>query len=145
MADLCRPLRAAAAAEGEGEKPGTAGKDSKPGNPLPPGGWSAPVKPGWKLELKADANPGKTGAEEGTPTAAACSGATDATEEGAAPDSPINEDSTAPPLALPPDTGSLGNVVGLGPGERPGNIEAAELSPRANGEAAVGAGLAKPW
>lgn len=43
MAELCRPLRAAAA-EGEGEKPGTAGKDSKPGNPLPPGDWSAPVK-----------------------------------------------------------------------------------------------------
>lgn len=37
MDGLWRPLRAAG--EAEGEKPGTPGKDSKPGNPLLPGGW----------------------------------------------------------------------------------------------------------
>jgi len=37
MSGLWRPPRFAG--EAEGEKPGTPGKDSKPGNPLLPGGW----------------------------------------------------------------------------------------------------------
>ncbi|TNN78998.1 hypothetical protein EYF80_010677 [Liparis tanakae] len=37
MAGLWRPPRFAG--DAEGEKPGTPGKDSKPGNPLLPGGW----------------------------------------------------------------------------------------------------------
>lgn len=100
------------------------------------------------MELKADAKPGKTGDDDGTPTAAAaaaCRGATDATEDGVAPGSPMNEDNTGLPEPCPPDTPSPGKVVGLGPGGRPGNIEGAEVRPRPKGEAAFGAALgAKP-
>lgn len=105
--------------------------------------------PGWKLELKADAKPGKTGDDDGTPAAAAaaaaCSGATDATEDGVAPGSPMNEGNTGLPALWPPDTPSPGKAVGLGPGGRPGNIEGAEVRPRPKGEAALGVALgAKP-
>ena len=41
MAGLWRPLREAG--EPEGEKAGTPGKDSRPGKPPPPGGWSPPL------------------------------------------------------------------------------------------------------
>lgn len=147
MVGLWRPPRAAG--EAAGEKPGTPEKDSKPGKPLLPGGWSPLLSPGWKLELNADANPGKTGDDDGTPTAAAaaaaCSGATDATEEGVAPGSPMNEDNAGLPAPCPPDTPSPGKAVGLAPGGRPGNIEGAEVRPRPKGEAALGAALgAKP-
>ena len=71
--------------------------------------------PGWKLELKADAKPGKTGDDDGTPAAAAaaaaaaaCRGATDATEDGVTPGSPMNEDNTGLPAPCPPDTPSPG-------------------------------------
>lgn len=99
------------------------------------------IYPGWKLELKADAKPGKTGDDDGTPSAApaACSGATDATEAGAAPDSPMNEGSTG--LLVPPDTPSPGKAVGLAPGGRPWNIDGAEARPRPKGEAAAGVAL----
>lgn len=150
MVGLWRPLRAAG--EAEGEKPGTPGKDSKPGKPLLPGGWSPLLSPGWKLELKADAKPGKTGDDDGTPAAAAaaaataCSGATGATEEGVAPGSPMKEDNTGLPAPCPPETPSPGKPAGLGPGGRPGNIEGAEVRPRPNGEAELGAALgARPW
>lgn len=143
---MWRPPRAAG--EAEGEKLGTPGKGSKLGNPLLPGGWRPLVNPGWKLELKADAKPGKTGDDDGTPAAAAaaaaataCSGAADATEDGVAPGSPMNEDNTGLPALCPPDTPNPGNPAGLGPGGRPGNIEAAEVRPRPKGEAALGAAL----
>lgn len=142
MAWLWRPLRVAG--EAEGEKPGTPGKDSKPGNPLLPGGWSPLLNPGWKLELKADAKPGKTGDDDGIPAAAAaaaaaaCSGATDATEDEEAPASPMNEDNTGLPAPCPPETPNPGKAAGLAPGGRPGNIEAAEVRPRPNGEAPPG-------
>lgn len=107
--------------------------------------------PGWKLELKADAKPGKTGEDDGTPTAAAaaaaaaCSGATDATVDGVAPGSPINEVKTGLPAPCPPATPSPGKAVGLAPGGRPGNIEGAEVRPRPKGEAALGGAFgAKP-
>lgn len=104
------------------------------------------------MELKADAKPGKTGDDDGTPAAAAaaaaaaaCSGATDATEDGVAPGRPMNEDNTGLPALCPPDTPSAGKAAGLGPGGRPGNIEGAEVRPRPKGEAAAGAALlAKP-
>lgn len=99
------------------------------------------------MELKAEANPGKTGDDDGTPTAAAaaCSGATDATEDGAAPGSPMNEDNTGLPAPCAPDTPSPGKAVGLGPGGRPGNRDVAEVRPRPKGEAALGVALgAKP-
>lgn len=89
--------------------------------------------PGWKLELKADANPGNTGDD----AAAACSGATDATEDGVAADSPMNEDKTGLPAACPPDTPRPGKAEGLGPGGRPGNT-GAEVRPRLKAEAALG-------
>lgn len=146
MVGLWRPPRLVE--EAEGEKPGTAGKESKPGNPLLPGGWSPLLNPVWKLELKADAKPGKTGDDDGAPAAAAavCSGATDATEDGVVPGNPMNEDNTGLPAPCPPDTLSPGKAVGLGPGGRPGNIVGAEVRPRPKGEAAVGAALgAKPW
>lgn len=103
--------------------------------------------PGWKLELKADAKPGKTGDDDGTPAAAAaaaaaaCSGATDATEDGVAPGSPMNEDNTGLPAPCPPETPNPGKAAGLGPGGRPGNIEAAEVRPRPKGDAALGPAL----
>lgn len=113
-----------------------------------------PTYPGWKLELKADAKPGKTGDDDGTPaaaaaaaaaTAAACSGATEATEVDEAPGSPMNEDNTGLPAPCPPDTPSPGKAAGLGPGESPGNIDGAEVRPRPKGEAAPGVALeAKP-
>ena len=61
--------------------------------------------PGWKLELNADANPGRTGDDDGTPaaaaaaaaTAAACSGATEATDDTEDPGSPMKEDNTGLP------------------------------------------------
>lgn len=150
MVGLWRPLRAAG--EAEGEKPGTPGKDNKPGKPLLPGGWSPLLNPGWKLELKAEAKPGKTGDEDGTPAAAAaaaataCSGATGATEDGVAPGNPIKDDNTGLPAPCPPETPNPGKAAGLGPGWRPGNIEGAEVRPRPNGEAALGAALgARPW
>lgn len=99
------------------------------------------------MELKADAKPGKTGDDDGTPAAAAaaCNGATEATEDGVAPGSPINEDSTGLPAPCPPDTLNPGKAAGLGPGGRPGNMEGAEVRPRPKGEAALGAALgAKP-
>lgn len=149
MAGLWRPLRAAG--EAEAEKPGTPGKESKPGNPLLPGGCSPLLNPGWKLELNAEAKPGRTGDDDGTPTAAAaaaaaaCSGATDATEAGAVPGSPMKEDRTGLPAPCPPDTPSVGKAVGLAPGGRPGNIEGAEVRPKPKGEAPPGAALgAKP-
>lgn len=75
------------------------------------------------MELKAEAKPGSTGAEEGTPaaaaaTAAACRGATVATED-AAPGSPIREDSTGLPAAGLPEPPKPGKAA-LGPGDRPG-------------------------
>lgn len=95
------------------------------------------------MELKAEAKPGKTGDEDGTPAAAAAaaarSGATDATEAGAAPDSPMNEGNTG--LLVPPDTASAGKAVGLAPGARPWNIDGAEVRPRPKGEAAAGVAL----
>lgn len=103
--------------------------------------------PGWKLELKADANPGRTGDDDGTPAAAAaaaaaaaCRGATDATVDAVAPGSPMNEESTGLAAPGPPETPNPGKAAGLGPGGRPGNIEGAEVRPK-NGEAAVGAAL----
>lgn len=104
------------------------------------------------MELKADAKPGKTGEDDGTPTAAAaaaaaaaCSGATDATVDGVAPGSPINEVKTGLPAPCPPATPSPGKAVGLAPGGRPGNIEGAEVRPRPKGEAALGGAFgAKP-
>lgn len=145
MAGLWRPPRAAG--EAEGEKPGTPGKGSRPGNPLLPGGWRPLLSPGWKLELKAEAKPGKTGDDDGTPAAAAaaaaaaCSGATDATEDGVAPVSPMKEDNTGLPEPGPPETPNPGKPAGLGPGGRPGNIEGAEVRPRPKGEAALGVAL----
>lgn len=129
-----------AAGEAEGEKLVTPGKDSK-GNPLLPEGWRTLLNPGWKLELKADAKPGNTGDDDGTPAAAAaCSGATDtATEDEEAPGSPMNDDSTGLPALCPPETPNPGKAAGLGPGGRPGNIEGPEVRPRPNGEAAAGA------
>lgn len=102
MAWLWRPLRPAG--EAEGEKPGIPGKDSRPGNPLLPGGWSPLLNPGWKLELKADAKPGKTGDDDGIPAAAAA----DATEAAEAPCSPMNEDNTGLPAPCPPETPNPG-------------------------------------
>lgn len=108
--------------------------------------------PGWKLELKADAKPGKTGDDDGTPATAAaaaataCSGATDATEDGVAPGSPMKEDNTGLPAPCPPETPNPGKAAGLGPGGRPGNIEGVEVRPRPKGEAALGAALGvRPW
>lgn len=104
--------------------------------------------PGWKLELNADAKPGKTGDEDGTPATAAaaaataCSGATDATEAGAAPGSPMKDDNTGLPALWPPETPSPGKAAGLGAGGRPGNIDGAEVRASPKGEAALGAG---PW
>lgn len=61
----------------------------------PVGGTSA----GLKLELKAEANRGSTGVEDGTPaTAAAGRGATVATDE-TDPGSPMNGESTGLPAA----------------------------------------------
>lgn len=108
-----------------------------------------PTYPGWKLELKADAKPGKTGDDDGTPAtaaaaaaaAAACSGDTDATEAEEAPCRPIKEDSTGLPVPCPPETPNPGKPVGLAPGGRPGNNEAAEVSPSPKGEAAPEAEL----
>lgn len=91
-----------------------------------------------KLELNAEANPGSTGEEEGTPaaaaaaTAAAWRGATVATEEEAT-GSPIKEDSTGLPAAVGPEPPKLGKA-GFGPGGRPGNMEAAVVNPRPKGE-----------
>lgn len=96
--------------------------------------------PGWKLELKAEAKPGNTGDDAGTPAAAACRGATDATDDWAAPDSPISEDNTGLPAPCPPDTPSPAKEVGLGPGGIPGNT-GAELRPKPNAEAELGAAL----
>lgn len=104
------------------------------------------------MELNADANPGRTGADDGTPEAAAaaaataCSGATGATEDGVAPGSPMNEDRTGLPPPCPPDTPRPGKAVGPAPGGRPGKMEGAEVRPRPKGEAALGAALgARPW
>lgn len=100
------------------------------------------------MELKADAKPGKTGDEEGTPAAAAAAAATatDATGEGVAPGSPMKEDNTGLPAPCPPETPNPGKAVGLVPGGRPGNIEGAVVRPRLKGEAALAAAPgAKPW
>lgn len=100
------------------------------------------------MELKADAKPGKTGDEEGTPATAAtaCNGGTDATEDGAAPGSPMKDDSTGLPALWPPETPKPGKVAGLGTGGRPGNIDGAEVRVSPKGEAAPGAALgARPW
>lgn len=100
--------------------------------------------PGWKLELKAEAKPGKTAADDGTPAAAAaaaaCRGATDATEDGVAPGSPMKEGNTGLPAPGPPETPNAGKAAGLGPGGRPGKMEGAEVRPRPNGDAAEGLG-----
>lgn len=101
------------------------------------------------MELKADAKPGKTGDDDGTPataaaaaaTAAACSGATVETEDGVAPGSPMNEDNTGLPAPCPPETPKPGKAEGLGPGGRPENIEAAEVRPKPKGEATLGEAL----
>lgn len=131
------------AGEAEGEKPGTPGKDSKPGNPLLPGGWSPLLNPGWKLELNAEAKPGRTGDDDGTPAAAAaCRGATDATDDATVGGvSPMKEESTGLPALGPPGTPSPGKPAGLVPGGRPENIEGAEVRPRPKAEAAAGAAL----
>lgn len=92
-----------------------------------------------KLELNAEANPGSTAEEEGTPAAAAAAaataawrGATVATEE-EAPGSPINEDSTGLPAEGAPEPPNPGKV-GFGPGGRPGYTEGAVVNPRPKGE-----------
>lgn len=97
------------------------------------------------MELNAEAKPGKTGDEAGTPAAAAaaaaCRGATDATEAAAVGASPMKDDSTGLPAPGPPDTPSPGNPPAPGPGVRPGNIEGPDVSPRPKGAAADGAAL----
>lgn len=97
-------------------------------------GW--PTKAGLKLELNAEANPGSTGEVEGTPaaaaTAAACRGATVATEE-EAPGSPIKEESTGLPAAGGPEPPNPGKA-GLCPGAKPGIMEGVVVSPRPKGE-----------
>lgn len=99
------------------------------------------------MELKADAKPGKTGDDDGTPAAAAaaaaaaCSGATDATEDEEATGSPRNEDNTGLPAPCPPETPNPAKAAGLGPGARPWNMEGAEVRPRPKGEAPPGAAL----
>ena len=102
--------------------------------------------PGWKLELNADANPGRTGDDDGTPaaaaaaaTAAACSGATEATDDTEDPGSPMKEDNTGLPAPGPPEPPKPGKVAWLSPGGRPGNREAQEVvRPSPKGEAAPG-------
>lgn len=97
-----------------------------------------PTRAGLKLELNAEANPGSTGEEEGTPaaaaaaTAAAWRGATVATEE-ETPGSPIKEDSTGLPAAVGLDPPKPGKA-GFGPGGRPVNTEGAVVNPRPKGE-----------
>lgn len=141
MAELCRPERAAG--DAALEKPGIpGGKDSNPGKPAPPGGCRLPVSPGCptraglKLELNAEANPGSTGEEEGTPAAAAAAtaawrGATVATEE-EAPGMPIKDDSTGLPAAGDPEPPNPGKA-GFGPGGRPGNTDGAVVNPSPKG------------
>lgn len=89
-----------------------------------------------KLELNAEANPGSTGEEEGTPAAAAAAtaawrGATVATEE-EAPGMPIKDDSTGLPAAGGPEPPNPGKAW-FGPGGRPGNTEGAVVNPRPKG------------
>lgn len=120
MAGLCKPERAAgdAAVEKLG-MPG--GKDNNPGKAPPPGAWRPawPTSAGLKLELNAEAKPGSTGEEEGTPaaaaaaTAAAWRGATVATEQ-EAPGSPIKDERTGLPAAEGPDPPKPGKL-GFGP------------------------------
>ena len=109
-------------------------------------GW--PTSAGLKLELNAEAKPGRTGEVEGTPaaaaaaTAAAWRGATVATEE-EGPESPIKDDSTGLPAAEAPEPPNPGKA-GFGPGANPGNMEGAVVSPRPNAaafEAPVGSRL----
>lgn len=104
------------------------------------------------MELNADAKPGKTGDDDGAPAAAAaaaataCSGATDATEDGVAPGNPMKDDNTGLPALCPPETPNPGKAAGLGTDGRPGNIEGAEVRPRPKADAALGAALeARPW
>lgn len=94
-----------------------------------------------KLELNAEANPGSTGEEAGTPaaaaaaTAAAWRGATVATEE-EAPGIPIKDDRTGLPAAggpAPPKPGK----PGFGPGGRPGNAVVVKPRPKGEGEGAL--------
>lgn len=83
-----------------------------------------------KLELNAEAKPGSTGEEDGTPaaaaaaaaaTAAAWRGATVATEQ-EAPGSPIKDERTGLPAAEGPEPPKPGKP-GFGPGGRPGNTD----------------------
>ena len=83
------------------------------------------------MVLKAEAKPGRTGDEEGSP-AAAWRGATDATEAAVAPGRPMKDDSTGLPAPGPPEPPNPGKA------EWPGNMEGALVRPRPKGAPPAG-------
>ena len=90
--------------------------------------YSTLLYPGWKLVLKAEAKPGRTGEEEGSPPPA-WRGDTEATEAAVAPGSPMKDDNTGLPAPDPPNPGKA---------EWPVNMEGALVRPRPKGEPPAG-------